>query len=222
MRCHEAGGEQGITMATTISTQGERAAFIAGARAAFDSAFVQLDDPGYLVMRSWIDHDLRDWTRGEPPECPELEAADDCDPIESPSGLACDVSRKVCRERIASRICWTAGSVFAVSIILRFAWLRRRLDHCYSRPFTKAAARQAQIRTGQVEAGNSEPRMVALGLAQKRAGAAADIKQPRPGGPAGPLQRSAQRHQRLAAHGGCTATEQHLDLIVVTLGRRLA
>ena len=73
MRCHEAGGEQGITMATTISTQGERAAFIAGARAAFDSAFVQLDDPGYLVMRSWIDHDLRDWTRGEPPECPELD-----------------------------------------------------------------------------------------------------------------------------------------------------
>ncbi len=54
------------------TTHGERAAYVAGARAAFDSALVQLDDPGYLAMRDWVDHDLRDWTRGDPPDCPEL------------------------------------------------------------------------------------------------------------------------------------------------------
>lgn len=105
-------------MATIINTYNERAAYIAGARAAFDGAFVQLDNPGYLAMKDWIDHDLRDWTRGTPPDCPELRQRG------GDRALAALELRYASRERWGLRALLGVVGI-AVAVMATFGWMLR-------------------------------------------------------------------------------------------------
>ncbi len=68
---------------------------------------------------------------------------------------------------------------------------------------------------GEVEPGHVEARVIRLDIAQKAAGAATDVEQPRPGAA---HESGFERNQRLAPHGSGGTAEQHLDLMVVALG----
>jgi hypothetical protein len=48
----------------------ERRAYIEGAKAAFESAYVHLDARTCRELEDWINHDLAGWSGGEPPVPP--------------------------------------------------------------------------------------------------------------------------------------------------------
>src|SRR5512145_388654 len=66
------------------------------------------------------------------PSASRAKASASCEPMESPSGRACDVSRNRCRERMASRIwrrtggCRPSCGLFVVSVIVSRRLLRGR------------------------------------------------------------------------------------------------
>src|SRR5260370_8914251 len=87
-----------------------------------------------------------------------------------------------------------------------------------ARPRREIAPRLGEIERAEIERGDIERRIVALHLAQEASGAAADIEQPG-AADAAPRQLPLQWGAGLPPHGGGTAPEQYLDLVVVELGR---
>src|SRR6476469_1506330 len=59
------------------------------------------------------------------PSASSAKAIASCEPMESPSGLACDVSRNRCRRMISSRICRTGVDVVATGSLIIVARLGR-------------------------------------------------------------------------------------------------
>ena len=90
----------------------------------------------------------------------------------------------------------------------------------HPRPGCEPPPGDGKIRRRQIDSGHRQPRVVALDLGEERAGAAGDVEQPsRTAAPFAIQQRLPKRHQRLAPHRRGAAAEQHLDLMVVALGR---
>jgi hypothetical protein len=57
-----------------------RAAYLAGARATFESMCLELAGPACRELEEWIDGDLAGWTGGEPPPPPsQWQPADESD-----------------------------------------------------------------------------------------------------------------------------------------------
>src|SRR6266508_140544 len=64
------------------------------------------------------------------PSASSAKAIASCEPIESPSGRACDVSRNRCRRTISSRICRTGADAVATGSLIIVARLGRVVAGC--------------------------------------------------------------------------------------------
>ena len=88
-------------------------------------------------------------------------------------------------------------------------------------PGREQGARLVQIGRAEIQRGDRQARVVVLDEGQEASGAAGQVQE-LGFGAAPPGHEGGERHQSLAAHGIGRAGEEHLDLVVVELGRASA